>query len=35
MTSNPDSGETRPAWFVGASFGGWDSQTSRFIEDGI
>ena len=35
MTSNPDSGETRPAWFVGASFGGVNDQTKRFIEEGI
>ena len=35
MTSNPDSGETRPAWFVGAYFGGQGDPTSKFIEEGI
>ena len=35
MTSNPESGEKRPVWFVGASFGGWDNQTDRFIEEGV
>ena len=25
----------RPAWFVGAAFGGFDDQTERFIKDGI
>ena len=25
----------RPAWFVGAAFGGFDDQTERFIQDGI
>ena len=35
MPSNPAIGYARPAWFVGASFGGWDDQTSRFIEEGI
>ena len=27
--------EPRPAWFVGASFGGTDDQTERFINEGI
>lgn len=27
--------ETRPAWFVGASFGGTDDQLTRFLKDGI
>ena len=35
MTSNPAIGHTRPVWFVGASFGGVDDQTSRFLEEGI
>lgn len=26
---------TRPVWFVGASWGGTDDQTERFISDGI
>ena len=25
----------RPAWFVGAAFGGNDDQTERFIQDGV
>ncbi len=35
MTSNPAIGYARPAWFVGASFGGTDNQTDRFVEEGI
>jgi len=27
--------EERPYWFVGASFGGWNDQTDRFLADGI
>ena len=33
MTANSEN--PRPAWFVGASFGGVDDQTERFIQDGI
>ena len=27
--------DARPAWFVGAAFGGFDDQTERFVQDGI
>ena len=30
-----ESENPRPAWFVGAAFGGYDDQTERFIQDGI
>ena len=30
-----ESENPRPAWFVGAAFGGFDDQTERFIQDGI
>ncbi len=30
-----ESENPRPAWFVGAAFGGYDDQTKRFIQDGI
>ena len=33
MTSDNDN--TRPVWFVGAAFGGWDDQTGRFLSEGI
>lgn len=33
MNSKPEN--PRPAWFVGAAFGGVDDQTERFIKDGI
>ena len=33
MTS--ESENPRPAWFVGAAFGGFDDQTERFIQDGV
>ena len=33
--TTPASSNTRPAWFVGASFGGVDDQTERFLERGI
>ena len=29
------SGGSRPGWFVGASFGGTEDQTPRFLQDGI
>ena len=33
MTDQSES--PRPAWFVGAAFGGYNDQTERFIQDGI
>ena len=33
-TTQTTSGQ-RPCWFVGASFGGTDDQTERFLEEGI
>ncbi|MDE2824031.1 MAG: AAA family ATPase [Chloroflexota bacterium] len=30
-----DSENPRPAWFVGAAFGGNDDQTKRFVQDGV
>lgn len=33
-TSNENVG-TQPAWFVGASYGGTDDQTPRFLADGV
>ncbi len=35
MTSNAQAGEARPYWFVGASYGGTNDQTERFIRDGV
>ena len=35
MTSIPEATEQRPCWFVGASYGGTDDQTDRFIQQGI
>ena len=35
MVTPTDNGNTRPAWFVGASYGGTDDQTERFIQQGI
>ena len=35
MTSIADRTNSRPAWFVGAAFGGTDDQTDRFVRDGI
>ena len=34
-SSDNESNNTRPAWFVGAAFGGWDDQTDRFVSEGI
>ena len=34
MTSDSRAQEDRPFWFVGASYGGTDDQTERFIRDG-
>ena len=35
MVMPADNGNTRPAWFVGASYGGTDDQTERFLRRGI
>ena len=35
MTSNAQTNEQRPYWFVGAAYGGTDDQTERFIRDGV
>ncbi|NOQ52647.1 MAG: AAA family ATPase, partial [Desulfuromonadaceae bacterium] len=35
MNSMPDGVGTRACWFVGASYGGTEDQTTRFYKDGI
>ncbi len=35
MVSDSENRESRPAWFVGASFGRTNDQTARFLRDGI
>lgn len=35
MNLNTESEQTRPCWFVGASYGGTDDQTTRFLSEGI
>ena len=35
MTSIQTAAEQRPCWFVGASYGGTDDQTARFLQEGI
>ena len=35
MTTTQATYEQRPYWFVGASFGGTDDQTDRFLREGI
>ena len=35
MTTNPEPAEQRPYWFVGASYGGTNDQTERFLREGI
>lgn len=35
MNSQPEHSAARANWFVGASYGGMDDQTSRFLADGI
>ncbi len=35
MTSVPETTKQRPCWFVGASYGGTDDQTARFLREGI
>ena len=34
-SNDNESNNTRPAWFVGSAFGGWDDQTDRFLSQGI
>ena len=34
MVSESENSEIRPVWFVGASYGRTDDQTSRFLEEG-
>ena len=35
MTSNIGNAETRPAWFVGATYGRTNDQTARFLREGL
>ena len=35
MDTSPDAAGVRAYWFVGASYGGTNDQTSRFLEEGI
>lgn len=35
MTDYPQKSQERPCWFVGASFGGVEDQTKRFVNEGI
>lgn len=35
MTTSPEIAEQRPCWFVGASYGGTNDQTPRFLREGI
>ena len=35
MVPGPETTGERPAWFVGAAFGGNDDQTGRFIAEGV
>jgi 5-methylcytosine-specific restriction protein B len=35
MTDYTQKSQERPCWFVGASFGGTEDQTKRFVEEGI
>ena len=35
MVTSTNNSNARPAWFVGASYGGTDDQTERFIRNGI
>ena len=35
MTSNAQTNDQRPYWFVGAAYGGTEDQTERFIRDGV
>ena len=36
MAPDPDTAGARPAWFVGAAFGGGtNDQTERFIREGV
>ena len=35
MNSNPEGAGARASWFVGATYGGTDDQTPRFLTEGI
>ena len=35
MVTSAGNNNIRPAWFVGASFGGVDDQTERFLREGV
>ena len=35
MATASETSVTRPAWFVGAAYGGVDDQTERFLRDGV
>ena len=35
MNSKPEGAGARACWFVGASYGGIDDQTPRFLQEGI
>ena len=35
MTAPANEANPRPAWFVGAAYGGTDDQTARFLQNGI
>ncbi len=35
MATSPETAAERPAWFVGAAFGGTDDQTDRFVDEDI
>ena len=35
MTEDHERQESRPYWFVGASYGGADDQTAKFLSEGI
>ncbi|MYF26366.1 MAG: AAA family ATPase, partial [Acidimicrobiia bacterium] len=35
MAPSLETTEERPAWFVGAAFGGADDQTGRFVREGV
>ena len=35
MNSKPEGAGARACWFVGATYGGTDDQTSRFLQEGI
>ena len=35
MNSKPEGAGARACWFVGATYGGTDDQTPRFLQEGI